>query len=260
MSQSPQDPPPPALIKALLSARQVAVLTGAGMSAESGIPTFRDQLTGLWARFDPEALATPQAFKRDPETVWAWYESRRHLATNARPNDGHVALARLADLPQFRAFTVITQNVDDLHERAGSRQVIHLHGSLFSPRCLACSAPHEMPPDRPMHESTLRIPPPRCRQCGGHVRPGVVWFGEALPEDAWVQALAAVAQADLLLIVGTSGVVYPAASLPDAARRHDCAVAVINPDPDAAVPLGALCWQVSAGQGLPWLLSSAAND
>ncbi len=255
--------PPEALAALLRRARRIAVLSGAGMSAESGIPTFRDALTGLWARFDAHALATPEAFARDPDMVWAWYESRRRQVARAMPNAGHRALAQLAARPDLQALTIVTQNVDDLHERAGSADVIHLHGSLFAPRCFDCAAPFvAASPDAdaaPGDEEPTRLAPPRCTRCGGRVRPGVVWFGEVLPEGPWCRAVAAVDAADLLLVVGTSGVVYPAAGLVHATRQRDCPVVVINPDRDAADGTD-LCWPVSAAIGLPGLVASLQRD
>lgn len=246
------------LVARLRDARRIVVLTGAGMSAESGIPTFRDQVTGLWARFDPYDLATPEAFVRDPETVWAWYEWRRHLVAQAAPNAGHLALTKLAARAQVESLTVVTQNVDDLHERAGSKEVLHLHGSLFAPRCFACGQAFEgltdPAKDEPENQMT-RLPPPSCSHCNGRIRPGVVWFGEGLPEEIWMRALRKVETADLLLVIGTSSKVYPAASLPDAARRHGGDVSVINPDPSTLSSRSGLDWQIPAAIGLPALLS-----
>ncbi|HME08466.1 MAG TPA: NAD-dependent deacylase [Bryobacteraceae bacterium] len=187
----------------LKQARSVAVLTGAGVSAESGIPTFRDN-NGLWRQFRAEQLATPEAFANDPELVWEWYDWRRRLIAAAQPNAGHFALAEIER--RVPRFTLITQNVDDLHERAGSRNVMHLHGSIFVQRCLRCA-----------RESTGPRPP-KC-ECGGMLRPGVVWFGEALPPGVWEAAEQAVRSSDLLLVVGTSGVVYPAAGLARLGKR-----------------------------------------
>ena len=181
----------------------MAVLTGAGVSAESGIPTFRDN-NGLWRQFRAEQLATPEAFARDPELIWQWYDWRREVVAAAQPNPGHLALAEMER--RIPRFTLITQNVDDLHERAGSRNVLHLHGSIFIQRCLQCS-----------RESTGPRPP-RC-ECGGKLRPGVVWFGEALPPGVWQAAEQAVRDSDLLLVIGTSGVVYPAAGLARLGKR-----------------------------------------
>jgi NAD-dependent deacetylase len=168
---------PASLILALRGARHVAVLTGAGVSAESGIPTFRDALTGLWERFDAEQLATPAAFRRDPDLVWGWYEWRRMKVLRAQPNPAHIAIAVMqCRVPRL---TLITQNVDDLHERSGSTDVIHLHGSLHALRCFTCARPHRLVegvPEEP--EGGRRLPPLRCAHCGEAIRPGVVWFGE----------------------------------------------------------------------------------
>jgi NAD-dependent deacetylase len=187
----------------LKQARSVAVLTGAGVSAESGIPTFRDS-NGLWRQFRAEQLATPEAFANDPEVVWQWYDWRRGLIAAAQPNPGHLALVEMER--RVPHFTLITQNVDDLHERAGNCHVIHLHGNIFVQRCLQC------------WRETTGPRPPRC-ECGGMLRPGVVWFGEALPPEARFAAEDAVRACDLLLVVGTSGVVYPAAGLVYLAKR-----------------------------------------
>lgn len=198
------------------SAQRIAVLTGAGISAESGIPTFRDA-GGLWKNFKPEELATPEAFARDPKLVWEWYDWRRQIIARAEPNAGHKALVRLGN----RA-TIITQNVDGLHERAGSANVLRVHGSIWTIRCLQCGK------EREDHRAPLPEIPPRC-ECGGLLRPGVVWFGEDLPHSVWDNAEKAARNADLLLVVGTSAVVYPAASLVPLARRAGAKVVEINP-------------------------------
>lgn len=213
---------------ALQDATHVVIFTGAGVSAESGIPTFRDALTGLWERFDAEMLATPAAFLRDPALVWGWYQWRRQMAMRAQPNPAHLAIARLAAL--VPRLSVVTQNVDDLHERAGSAGVIHLHGSFFQPRCFACARPHALPPGEPDEpDGGRRLEPPRCGHCGGRIRPGVVWFGEALPEDAFAQAEQAVRDCDLMFSIGTSSVVYPAAALPFEAAARGAKVIQVNP-------------------------------
>lgn len=214
----------------LREAQHIVVFTGAGASAQSGIPTFRDALTGLWERFDPAQLATSEAFRADPSLCWGWYEWRRHKVLQAQPNGAHLAIAELAKhVPRL---TVVTQNVDDLHERAGSRDVIHLHGSLHSPRCIDCGQPYTLPPtSEALREGGSRIEPPRCSACDGYVRPGVVWFGEMLPEDAWSAGLAAAEECDVFLSVGTSGVVYPAAELPLRALGRGATVIHINPVP-----------------------------
>lgn len=252
--------PPPALVAQVRTARRIVVLTGAGMSADSGVPTFRDALTGLWSRFDPEALATREGFERDPPLVWGWYEARRRGVLRAKPNAGHRALHALAARDGLADFSIVTQNVDDLHERAGSDPVIHLHGSLFAPRCLDCGrpAPQADGLGAALAESGTpdgAVPPPHCPHCAGLVRPGVVWFGEALPTDAWAQAVARVQAADLMLVVGTSGRVYPAASLPDIAAQRGCAVWVIDPDEGLAAE-GRSVWRSTAAAALPALVAA----
>lgn len=223
---------PANLSEQLRTARHVVVFTGAGVSAESGIPTFRDVMTGLWQRFNPQDLANAQAFEQDPELVWGWYEWRRMQVLRAQPNPAHRAIAALArHVPRL---TLITQNVDDLHERGGSTEVLHLHGSLQRPRCFTCGRAFEHPAGVPAEpEGGRRLPPPRCGHCGGLIRPGVVWFGESLPQGALQAAYAAAADCDLLLSIGTSGLVYPAAEIPQLARRSGAAVVMINPQPTA---------------------------
>ncbi|MEC4024891.1 MULTISPECIES: SIR2 family NAD-dependent protein deacylase [Pseudomonas putida group] len=214
----------------LRQARHVTVFTGAGVSAESGIPTFRDALTGLWERFDPAHLATAEAYRADPSLCWGWYEWRRSKVLRATPNAAHLAIAKLAGhVPKL---TVVTQNVDDLHERAGSEGVIHLHGSLHSPRCLDCGATYESSQAiQELSSDGQRLDPPLCRACNGFIRPGVVWFGEMLPESAWHTALAAAESCDLFLSIGTSGMVFPAAELPLRALGKGSTVVHINPVP-----------------------------
>lgn len=217
-----------AIAKRLQEAKHVVVFTGAGVSAESGIPTFRDALTGLWERFDPAQLATAKAFRLDPSLCWGWYEWRRRKVLQAQPNEAHFAIAELAKhVPKL---TVVTQNVDDLHERAGSKGVIHLHGSLHSPRCIGCGTAHKSPlPAVELSEDGGRLEPPRCNACNGYIRPGVVWFGEMLPDATWSAALAAAESCDLFFSIGTSGVVYPAAELPLRALGTGATVVHINP-------------------------------
>jgi NAD-dependent deacetylase len=181
---------------------RIAVLSGAGISAESGVPTFRDDKNGLWARFDPYELSSTQGWHEHPERVWAWYLWRHHLVNRVQPNDGHHALAEWQRAAGITDVSVITQNVDNLHERAGSRAVHHLHGSLFEFRCADCGLPYTGAlPDMP--EPTLEAEPPVC-SCGGLIRPGIVWFGEPLPDGPWDAAVEAVSGADLMVVVGTS--------------------------------------------------------
>jgi NAD-dependent deacetylase len=208
----------PAVIAALRGARHVAVLTGAGISAESGIPTFRDALSGLWANYNPEDLATPAAFARQPDVVWDWYASRREAIRTAQPNAGHRALVALAR--RVPRFTLVTQNVDGLHQRAGSEQVIELHGNILRSRCSREGVIVEDPTPGPS--------PPPCPRCGAPLRPDVVWYGEILPLEALAAAEAAAASCDVLLSVGTSNLVVPAASLPWRAATHGATVVVVN--------------------------------
>lgn len=228
----------------------VCVLTGAGMSAESGIPTFRGTHDSLWSRFDPMRLATVEAWREDPALVWGWYRWRMHLVREAEPNAGHRALAELA---QRLPLSLVTQNVDDLHERAGSLVDAHVHGSLFALRCFACAHAHEGPLDEYVDDAQ-RVEPMQCMACGGHIRPGVVWFGEALPDDAWATAVDAATRCALMLVVGTSGLVYPAAGLPALARRHGATVVEIDPEPTALSADVDHVWRATAAQALPHLL------
>lgn len=202
----------------IASAGSIAALTGAGISAESGIPTFRGA-GGLWREYRAEDLATPEAFARDPKLVWEWYDWRRGMIAGAQPNAGHRALAELGR--RSPKFTLVTQNVDGLHERAGSTGVLKVHGDIWTVRCVACGRERE---DR---RASIPELPPRCA-CGGIERPGVVWFGEALPGDVWARAEDAAHNADLFLIIGTSAVVYPAAGLAELAKARGARVVEIN--------------------------------
>ena len=211
---------PGALIEALRDARHVCVLTGAGVSAESGVPTFREAQDGLWAKHRPEDLATPEAFLADPVLIWRWYRWRRDLVAAVDPNPGHLAIAQLAEL--VPRLTLVTQNVDNLHQRAGSRNVIEFHGNIFDDRCFA---------DGSLQQGDDGTAVPVCPDCGGNLRPGVVWFGEAIPEHALNESCAAASDCDVFLSVGTSSMVYPAAGLADLARQNGAVVAEINPNP-----------------------------
>jgi NAD-dependent deacetylase len=232
----------------LRTASRAAALTGAGISAESGIPTFRGA-GGLWRNFRPEDLATPGAFARDPKTVWEWYDWRRGLIRDAKPNLGHYALAQLERRMGGR-FVLITQNVDGLHNRAGSERVLKLHGDIWWTLCTACGDVR----------SDFRVPlpelPPRCAACGGLLRPGVVWFGEPLPARTWEQAEEAARTCDVLIVAGTSAVVYPAASLAPLAKRHGARIIEINTE---ATPLSGeadLCLKGPSGEILPQIIES----
>lgn len=209
--------------RALISeASRLVCLTGAGISAESGIPTFREAKTGLWARFNPEDLASEAGFRRDPLQVWQWYRGRYQSVLRAEPNLGHVALADLQD--RNKNLQILTQNVDNLHERAGSKSVRHLHGEIVRCHCLACGKPWSSNMD--IWESPQ---PPDC-SCGGLFRPSVTWFGELLDADVWQQCLWAALACDVMLVVGTSGLVAPAAELPFLASDRGAAVVDVNPE------------------------------
>lgn len=229
------------------------------MSAESGIATFRDKPDSLWAQFNTRQMATPQGWRENKQRVWAWYEGRRGAVMATQPNAGHAAIAQLAGTLQRLhghevQVDVVTQNVDNLHERAGSASVIHLHGSLFAPRCMACHRPGEFAPGEP-DASLTELDPPRCQHCLGYLRPGVVWFGEDMPQDAFRQAEDLVDTCDAMLVVGTSGVVWPAAELPISAHNLGKFVAEINPTPSELAKYMRVQWPTSAAQGLPQLLN-----
>jgi NAD-dependent deacetylase len=239
--------PSPALLGALAAARPMLVLTGAGVSAESGLATFRGS-GGLWEGRDPRALATPEAFAEDPLEVWRFYAWRRARAAEAAPNAAHRALAALER--RAGGFLLVTQNVDGLHERAGSRNLVRLHGTLWRSRCVEDG--REFDDER----SAFDAWPPRCA-CGGLLRPAVVWFGETLPEAALEQAHRAASEAALVLVVGTSSQVYPAAALPGAAREAGAYVVEVNPE---RTPLSGQVDERLAGPAavvLPALLAAA---
>ena len=241
---------PDELICRLRHAERVAVLTGAGISAESGVPTFRDAVTGLWAHYRPEDLATPEAYARDPQLVWNWYQWRRGLVAQAQPNAGHMALAQLE--ARFPAWTLITQNVDNLHRRAGSRHAVALHGDIARTLCSVEGIEvADWPADGPV--------PPRCPHCGAGLRPGVVWFGEDLPHAAIDTAFRAAETCDVFLCVGTSTLVYPAAELPFVAHRHRACVVEINPDETPLSPVADYRLAGPAGVVLPALVEALAT-
>ncbi|HTY00269.1 MAG TPA: NAD-dependent deacylase [Bacteroidota bacterium] len=219
---TPQPPAvPDALIEKLAAAREVVAFTGAGVSAESGVPTFRGP-DGIWAKFKPEELASMEAFMKNPALVWEWYAHRRTIISAVQPNPGHVALAALENV--IPRVTVVTQNIDNLHRRAGSKRLFELHGNIERSYCMKCGKAY---PDIGVVEKGSI---PRCN-CGGTIRPDVVWFGEMLPEGAWEASVAATTNADMFFSIGTSAVVYPAASLPFLAKRNGALVVEINPDP-----------------------------
>jgi NAD-dependent deacetylase len=239
------------LLTLLRTASRVAVLTGAGVSAESGVPTFRDAQTSLWAQYSPTDLATPEAFERNPRLVWEWYAQRRERVSQVQPNPGHRALAVMeARLAQRGAqFTLITQNVDSLHRRAGSRNVIELHGNISR---VKCSREHILVERWPTTGPT----PPPCPYCGAPLRPDVVWFGEDLPVEAIFTARRAARESDIFLSVGTSGLVEPAASLPFMALQHRAVVVEINPDATPLTPEATYVLAGPSGQVLPELVNA----
>lgn len=237
-----------AVADALATAKHVAVLTGAGVSAESGVPTFRDAQTGLWAKYDPMQLATPEAFLRDAQTAWDWYRWRRRLVSEVAPNPGHEAIAALAD--RVSRLTLVTQNVDGLHQRAGSVDVIEFHGNLFEDKCAGCEV------REPAVPSEHGDPPPRCELCGEVRTPGVVLFGEEIPASVLERAQLAATDCDVFLVVGTSSWVYPAAGLADTARGFGATIIEINTE---ATPLSETADHVlrgPSGQILPALLDA----
>jgi NAD-dependent deacetylase len=237
---------------ALRAVRRLVVTTGAGMSSESGIPTFRDAGTGLWARYDPEQLATAAAFQRHPARVFGWYAWRRRVVRAARPHPGYHALVALERLvPEV---VIVTQNVDGLHGRAGSARVLELHGSLERFSCV--TQRHPFPAvEVPEPAADAPCEPPRCQQCGAPVRPDVVWFGEALPESVARDARHVAASCEAMLVVGTSGLVQPAAELPFIARAAGATVIEINPTPSAGSAAHIVC-RGPAGAVLPALVAA----
>jgi len=208
-------------LKRLHEARSIVAFTGAGISAESGVPTFRGN-QGLWKKFRPEELANLEAFMRNPALVWEWYAARRKIIEEIRPNPGHLALAELERL--VPSLTIVTQNIDNLHRRAGNSTVFELHGNIERNYCLGCGKSHTE------EEIRFRSGIPTCHECGGLVRPDVVWFGELLPMDQWEQSLKAIESADVVLSIGTSGVVYPAAELPGKGKLRGAYLVEVNPE------------------------------
>lgn len=242
-----------AVAQVLARARAVVVLTGAGISAESGLRTFRDTMEGLWKSFDPQKLATPEAFEADPETVTRWYDHRRVGCLAAEPNPGHLALAELEQrlIARGGRFTLLTQNVDRLHQRAGSRSVVELHGSIIEWRCTKTGTKCTPGPE------AMTSFPPRS-DCGALLRPDVVWFGEMLPEAAVRAAQEAVSGCEVFLSIGTSAQVYPAAGFIHAASRNGAKTVEVNRDP---TPISGLVdWSLpgQAGGILPEVLRRMA--
>jgi NAD-dependent deacetylase len=231
-------------------ASSLVVLTGAGISKESGIPTFREAQDGLWARYDPMEMASERGFLRNPKLVWEWYEYRFGMVAAARPNPGHLAIAGLEAL--VAEVTVVTQNIDGLHQAGGSTRVLELHGSIRRYKCLSGRHAGFAPED--FARQTEK--PPRCPECGDLLRPDVVWFGEYLPEQVLRDAFAASRTCDVMLVAGTSGVVQPAASLPYAARDAGATVIDVNPDADELSTMADFFLRGPGGTVLPELLAA----
>jgi NAD-dependent deacetylase len=242
---------PEDLIKQIAKAKSIAVLTGAGVSAESGIATFRDP-DGLWSKFNPAELASAKGFISNPELVWEWYNYRRDIVFSSKPNPGHIAIVELEKL--FDDFTLITQNVDGLHQTAGSENVYELHGSIVKNHCFDCSKPFNEEIDL---SSTT---PPKCQSCSGQIRPSVVWFGEMLPQKALNESEKAAERADVFFSIGTSGEVYPAAGLPSIAKQSGGTVVEINP---TATPLSSSAdyyLPYPSGLAMPAIISLLENQ
>lgn len=239
------------------AAAQIAVLSGAGVSKESGVPTFRDALDGLWAQYDPTRLATRAAFQNDPKLVWDFYEYRRELMRPTAPNPGHFALAELQR--RFTATRIITQNVDDLHERAGSSDVIRLHGKIAANKCFHnCQGDPTLVDVAQIAWDKTSGPPP-CPHCGRPVRPDVVWFGEMLPPEALQRAYALLVKTDVLLVVGTSGVVSPAAEMPLVAKRGGAVVIECNPYESQITSIADLWLPAPSGEALPRVVEALST-
>lgn len=251
MADIPLDPE---VITAVRQAQSLVVLTGAGVSAESGVPIFRDAQTGLWAKYSPTELASPGAFQSQPATVLRWYQWRMELIRQASPNPGHCALAELEQLfsQKNKAYLLITQNVDILHRAAGSQQLIELHGNIFQLRCQRCRRPAELD----LLQVDLEEALPCCPACGSLLRPDVVWFGESLPENDLKTCWERSAGCDLFLSIGTSAAVQPAASLPLTAASQGALLVEINPRPTALSPRAEFRIPSPSGKVLPLLVSS----
>jgi NAD-dependent deacetylase len=245
-------PIPPELVDLLQHSRRIVVVTGAGISAESGVPTFRDAMTGLWAQYEPAELATPVAFRRDPKLVWDWYCWRRDVVLGVTPNAGHRALAEWQNAREFDEFLLVTQNVDGLHQQAGSRDVIELHGSIMRARCFERGHIADQWPEKDSDTEN----PPQCRTCNSFLRPDVVWFGEALPAASLQKAMASAEQCDVLLSIGTSSVVYPAAAIAEIALHRGAPVIEINPSESPLSKQATWSLRGQAGEILPTIVQS----
>ncbi len=244
-------------VQALAEAESVVAATGAGMSKESGIPTFRDALDGLWAHYNPEELASREGFRSDPSRVWGWYNYRRGLIAATSPHAGHEALARLETL--IPEFIVVTQNIDDMHRRAGSKRILELHGNINRCKCFE----HDHPVGDmgvPLADADGPLDPPTCTRCGSHIRPDVVWFGEMLPPGVFEEAERRAMSCDVMIVVGTSGLVYPAASLPMLAGSAGATVVEVNTEPSEITRFANIFLQGPAGQILPEIVWNTETE
>ena len=235
---------PADLFAPLVTGQNVVAFTGAGISSESGVPTFRGT-DGIWKKFKPEELANVDAFMRNPELVWEWYAHRKRIIAGIQPNAGHYTLVKMEKM--FSRFTIITQNIDNLHRRAGSTTVYELHGNIERNYCMKCGTPYSNA------EVLKEEGAPRCPRCDGLIRPDVVWFGELLPDDEWEKSVQAAESADVLFSIGTSGIVYPAASIPLMAKRRGAYIVEINPEPTALTECADTFLNGRAGAVLPAL-------
>jgi NAD-dependent deacetylase len=246
-----------AAARAICDSQRLVVLTGAGISKESGIPTFRDALDGLWARYDPQQLATPEAFRRDPKLVWDWYEYRRGLIARAGPNPGHVAIAELENY--LAHVVVITQNIDGLHAAAGSHDVIAMHGDIWRNKCFANCQGEPTPINVDELAWDRESGPPTCPYCGAYVRPDVVWFTELLSPAALERAFTLSRTCDVMLVVGTSGIVTPVANMPYYARRSGAMVIEVNPNTTPITEFATLHLAGPSGEILPQIVAAVAQ-
>ncbi|MBA7526829.1 NAD-dependent protein deacylase [subsurface metagenome] len=235
-------------IEILNSSRSLFILTGAGISAESGIPTFRGA-DGLWKNYSATDLATPEAFEKNPELVWEWYHWRQGIILKAEPNPAHFAVAELEK--KFNNFLLLTQNVDNLHRRAGSKKVLELHGNIFRARCLSCGriVHHQIEPGKEI------INLPKC-DCEGLLRPDIVWFGEQIPQDIWQASLEFLSAADTSIICGTSGIVWPAAAIPEMAKKNRAKIIEINLEPTPISSIVDVSILGKAGEILPLIIQT----
>jgi NAD-dependent deacetylase len=236
---------PEILLEKILAARTIGVLTGAGVSAESGISTFRDP-DGLWTKFNPMELSSIDGFMANPERVWEWYQYRKKIADEAKPNPGHYALAEMEKMSDN--FYVFTQNVDRLHQRAGLKNVYELHGNIIENKCFDCGRPYTGPTD--LSDRQL----PVCPYCGGKIRPNVVWFGEQLPQDVLQLADSVARTCDVFFSVGTSAEVYPAAALPHTAKQYGAFLVEVNPNVTSLSSYADVHLQAPSGEALPRLI------